>query len=65
MVALTYDVRTVRIPVPRLVLGAGRARLERAVARHESAGARRAPLQEKVADRHRDTALALRAGAGY
>ncbi len=29
MVALTYDVRTVHIAIPRLVLGAGRARLRR------------------------------------
>ena len=29
MVALTYDVRTVRIPIPRLVLRSSRARLAR------------------------------------
>jgi len=32
MVALTYDVRTVRIPIPRLVLRSPRVRLARRVA---------------------------------
>jgi hypothetical protein len=31
MVALTYDVRTVRIPIPRLVLRRSRARFARPV----------------------------------
>jgi len=68
MVALTYDVRTVRIPIPRLVLGAGRERL-RAARRPAVHRANRTRTDLAVAEQrreaHRDAALAARAGAGY
>ena len=68
MVALTYDVRTVRIPIPRLVLGAGREHLRRArrLAAHRPVWARsELDGAERRRAAHRDAALATRAGAGY
>ncbi|WP_028045688.1 hypothetical protein [Cellulomonas sp. URHE0023] len=78
MVALTYDVRTVRIPVPRVVLGAGRERLRRvprpalrrpALRRPDWAWTELEAAELEAAERrrmtHRDTALATRAGAGF
>ena len=67
MVALTYDVRTVRIPIPRLVLGAGRDRLRRVRrpaarpdwARTELDGAERRREADRLA------ALSTRVGAGF
>ncbi len=68
MVALTYDVRTVRIPIPRLVIGAGRRRLQRArrpvVHGPHWVRAERA-LTDRRRDAHRDAALAARVGAGF
>jgi hypothetical protein len=68
MVALTYDVRTVHIPIPRLVLGAGRARLHRV----RRPAAHRPPWErteldaaERRREAHRNAALSTRVGAGY
>jgi hypothetical protein len=61
MVALTYDVRTVRIPIPRLVLRSPRARLTRRtpvpVEAWQHAERR---VHEQRRDAHLDTAVALR-----
>ena len=68
MVALTYDVRTVRIPIPRLVLRAGRDRLRR-VRRPAVPVPHWERSELDAADRrraaHREAALAARLGAGY
>ncbi|WP_426593654.1 hypothetical protein ACPPVS_18235 [Cellulomonas sp. McL0617] len=68
MVALTYDVRTVRIPIPRLALGAGRDRLRRV--RPPAADRPHWARTELVAaerrrETHRDAAFSTRAGAGF
>jgi hypothetical protein len=68
MVALTYDVRTVRIPIPRLVLGAGRERLRRTrrpAARRVDRTRTDLEVGERRREAHRDAALAARVGAGY
>jgi hypothetical protein len=61
MVALTYDVRTVRIPIPRLVLRSPRARLARPrpvpVEAWQHAERR---AHEHRRDAHLDAAVALR-----
>ena len=68
MVALTYDVRTVRVPIPRLVVGVRRSR---AGARSGTRGAppalgahraRRGRTAPRGAPRLR---TALRSGAGF
>ena len=67
MVALTYDVRTVRIPIPRLVLSAGRARLRRVrppVARGPHWTRTELDVAERRREAHRDAALSARLGAG-
>ncbi|WP_421735466.1 hypothetical protein [Cellulomonas sp.] len=61
MVALTYDVRTVRIPIPRLILRSSRARLARPApvpAESWQHTERRAHEQRREA--HLDAAVALR-----
>ena len=68
MVALTYDVRTVHVPIPRLVVGVRRSRADRAPAPvahrpHWVRTERTAAEQRREA--HRDSALALRSGAGF
>jgi len=61
MVALTYDVRTVRIPVPRLVLRSSRARFARpAVAPVEAWQHAERRQHELRRDTHLDAAAALR-----
>ena len=68
MVALTYDVRTVHIPIPRLVLRAGRARLQRPAAPvvHRPHWVRAERVEaERRSEAHREAALALRSGSGY
>ena len=64
MVALTYDVRTVRIPVPRLILRSSRARLARpsrpVVAPLEAWQHAERRLHEQRRDAHLDAAAALR-----
>lgn len=68
MVALTYDVRTVRIPIPRLVLRAGRARLQRRpvpVAHRPHWVRTERAAAERRNEAQRAAALALRSGAGY
>ena len=61
MVALTYDVRTVRIPIPRLVLRAPRARLTSPVsAPVEPWQHAERRLHEQRRDAHLDSAVALR-----
>jgi hypothetical protein len=67
MVALTYDVRTVRIPIPRLVLGAGRERLRRlrpSVTPAPHWARTELDATERRREAHRDASLALRAGTG-
>ncbi|MET0787601.1 MAG: hypothetical protein ABWY33_00045 [Cellulomonas sp.] len=61
MVALTYDVRTVRIPVPRLVLSSSRARFARPVAVQAEAWQHtERRVHEQRRDAHLDAAVALR-----
>jgi len=61
MVALTYDVRTVRIPVPRLVLRSSRARFARpVVAPVEAWQHAERRTHEHRRDAHLDAAAALR-----
>ncbi len=61
MVALTYDVRTVRIPIPRLVLRSSRARLvRRAPAPVEAWQHAERRAHERRRDTHLDQAAALR-----
>jgi hypothetical protein len=60
MVALTYDVRTVRIPIPRVVLGARRPRRSTppVVVEHWQRASRLA--EDRRRDAHLDAALAFR-----
>ncbi|WP_315098676.1 hypothetical protein [uncultured Cellulomonas sp.] len=62
MVALTYDVRTVRIPVPRLVLRSTRARLARPAAPAPVEAWQHAErrVHELRREAHLDAAVALR-----
>ena len=64
MVALTYDVRTVRIPVPRLVLRSTRARLSRPVAAPQAPVEPWQHAERRAHERRReaqlDAAVALR-----
>ncbi|WP_421742801.1 hypothetical protein [Cellulomonas sp.] len=61
MVALTYDVRTVRIPIPRLVLRSSRARLaRRAVVPAEPWQHAERLVHEQRREAHLDAAVALR-----
>ena len=61
MVALTYDVRTVRIPIPRLVLRSPRARfVRRVVVPAEPWQHAERRTHEQRRDAHLDAAVALR-----
>ena len=61
MVALTYDVRTVRIPIPRLVLRSSRERLTRpAPSPVEPWQHTERRVHEQRRDAHLDAAVALR-----
>jgi len=61
MVALTYDVRTVRIPIPRLVLRSSRARLTRPAPAPVEAWQHTERRQHELRrDTHLDQAAALR-----
>jgi hypothetical protein len=68
MVALTYDVRTVHVPIPRLVIGVRRSRQPRLPApvahRPHWVRTERATAEHRR-EAHRDAALAVRSGAGY
>ena len=68
MVALTYDVRTVHVPIPRLVVGVRRSRADRApepVAHRPLWVRTERTAAERRREAHRDSALALRSGAGF
>jgi len=69
MVALTYDVRTVHIPVPRLALRAGSPHPTRLPAARVVPDPHWVRTERAAADRrreaHRSAALAVRSGAGY
>ncbi|MBO3086102.1 hypothetical protein [Cellulomonas fengjieae] len=61
MVALTYEVHTLRIPIPRLVLRSSRARLARRVPEPlEPWQQTERRAHEKRRDAHLDAAVALR-----
>ncbi|WP_456826218.1 hypothetical protein [Cellulomonas sp. P5_E12] len=61
MVALTYDVRTVRIPIPRLIVRSSRAHLSRPVTAPVEAWQHAERRQHELRrDTHLDAAAALR-----